>query len=521
MSNEEGKFSRRWFVAGSGIGAAALMTGAQRIGSAQEGSATPAASPDAGELGHEHEEVFTAPATDTPVDPLREGWAGLAFVGGGESNKLWVVDARYHKLVTAIDAGGPYNERTDPKRYPNLHDVHAMVWTKDFGEFFTVNSWEYDQSYAIKYDPLTLREIGRAPAGVGGHHSALSPDDKYLYVANQYATTVSVIDRAAMTKVTDIEVGSGADYITPSMYWDGNVIDSPYLFVSADKVPAIVAIDWRTNEVAKTIPVSGANHGVNLTPNGNECWGAVGGGSEVIVIDTATLEVISTFKPIEGGSPIHVTFTPDSTFAFITIATETGLFLYKIDVKTREIVWRAPGSGAHLMISPDGKEAWTLNHTFEQGDRYPYLLGGQPLSAVRVFDTETGDWINEVIFERRPHEIQFVPYSAVGLPEPPKEEEAAVPVPEGARRITLTAVNDLFLPEQITAAPGELLQFEIINEDTYDHVFGTTDKRIVLETVIVPASKTTYVDWTAPEDPGEFVLICGIHPGMETLLIVE
>ena len=54
-----------------------------------------------------------------------------------------------------------------------------------------------------------------------------------------------------MTKVTDLEVGMGADYITPSMYWDGKVIESDYLFVSADKEPAVVAIDWRTNTVAK------------------------------------------------------------------------------------------------------------------------------------------------------------------------------------------------------------------------------------------------------------------------------
>jgi YVTN family beta-propeller protein len=515
------RLSRRRFVSGSGASAAALAVGAQHFGRsesrAQESApATPAAG------AHVHDEVSTAPATDAPIDPLREGWAGLAFVGGGESNKLWVVDAKYHKLVTAIDVGGPFNERTDPKRYPNLHDVHAMVWTKDFSEFFTVNSWEYDQSYAIKLDPLTLREIARCPAGEGGHHSALSPDDKYLYVANQYATTISVIDRESMTKVTDLEVGSGADYITPSMYWDGMVIDSPYLFASADKVPAIVAIDWRTNTVAKTIPVSGANHGVNLTPNGKECWGAIGGGNEIIVIDTATLEVTAHVTPVEGGSPIHVSFSPDSANAFTTIATEAGIYLYKISVATREIVWRAPGSGAHLMISPDGKEAWTLNHTFEQGDRYPYILGGQPLSAVRIFDTETGDWINEVIFERRPHEIQFVPYSAVGVPAAPEDAGATpVPVPAGARRITLTAANDLFTPNRITAKSGEVLQLEIINEDTYFHVIGTMDDRVKLETVMLPENSTTYVDFTVDLPAGEYVLICGIHPGMETLLVVE
>jgi plastocyanin len=175
------------------------------------------------------------------------------------------------------------------------------------------------------------------------------------------------------------------------------------------------------------------------------------------------------------------------------------------------------------MVSPDGKEAWTLNHTFEQGSRFPYLLGQQTLSAVRVFDTENGDWISEVIFERRPHEIQFVPYRAVGLPEAPEEAAPAEasPVPEGARRITLEAVNDLFLPPQITAKQGEHIQFEVINRDGYDHIFGSGDSRLVLETVLLPANQTIYVDYVVDVPPGQYKLICGIHPGMETMLVVE
>ncbi len=55
----------------------------------------------------------------------------------------------------------------------------------------------------------------------GGHHSALSPDDKYLYVANQYGDSISVIDLQSKKKIKDLPTGKGTDYITPSMYWDG------------------------------------------------------------------------------------------------------------------------------------------------------------------------------------------------------------------------------------------------------------------------------------------------------------
>jgi YVTN family beta-propeller protein len=459
-----------------------------------------------------------------PIDPTREGWHGLAFIGGGESNKLWVLDARHHKLVTALDVGGPYVERTDPQRYPNLRDAHAMAFTKDFTEYFTVDSWEYGVAYAIKYDPTTFREIARCEAGEGGHHCALSPDDTYLYVANQYGTTISVIDRVSMTKVKDLEVGEGSDYISPSMYWDGKAIETPYLFVSADKVPAVVAFDWQTNEVVKTFPVSGGNHGTNLTPDGTQVWCAVPGGGECVIIDVAGLEVIQSLKLIEDGGPIHIVFSPDGAHAYMSHTSPEGLFLLKIDTQTYEEVWRAPGSGAHLGCAPDGKEVWTLNHTFDQNERYPYLLGGQPLSAVRVFDTENGDWIAEMIFERRPHEIQFVPYSAVGIPEPEETEQpSGTPVAADVHVVQLVGKDDLFLPNEITVVEGEKVRFEIDNQDTYDHIFGPGDERLTdtMETITLPASQVTTYDWVVSVPPGEYKLICGIHPGMDILMTVE
>lgn len=522
-----GSVNRRRFVQGSGVGLAGLFV----AGTAHQVTAQDEATPGSGELDHDTahgepnvETINTVlPEIQAPSNPDREGWHGLAFVGGGESNKLWVIDAKHHRLLTAVDAGGPYNERSDPERYPNLHDVHAMVFTKDFKEMFTVNSWEYPQSYAIKIDPTTLREVSRGPAGEGGHHSALSPDDKHLYVANQYGTTVSVLDRVSMEKVKDIEVGLGADYISPSMYWDGTAIDTPYLWVSVDKVPSVVAIDWRTNEVVKEIPCSGANHGVNITPDGREVWVAVPGGGETMIIDNTSLEVVANLKLIEGGGPIHIVFSPDSQFAYMTHLSSVGLVLIKLDVASRQMMWQVQGSGAHLGMSPDGKEVWTLNHTFDQGDRYPYTLGGQPLSAVRVFDAETGEWMFETVVERRPHEIQFVPYSAVMAPEQQQESSAtgATPVPSDARVIRIVGKADLFLPGEIQVAQGERLRFEIVNEDTYNHIFGSGDPAVKMETIPVPASQTTYMDWTVDVGPGTYKLICGIHPGMQIVMVVS
>jgi YVTN family beta-propeller protein len=337
------------------------------------------------------------------------GSESIAFVGGGASNKLWVIDAKYHKMVTTIDVGGPKLERTQ-QFYPNLHDTHAVTFTKDFKLMFTVDWFSYDDvSYAIAYDPTTFKELWRVPVGKGGHHSALSPDDQYLYVANQHDNTISVIDVKAKKKIKDIASGKGTDYISPSMYWEGKVIDSPNLFVSIDGEDKVAVLDWKKNEIIKNIPVGGKLHGVNLTPDAKQVWVAVGGAKKVVVIDAKTLEITKEI-PFEGG-PIHISFTPDGKSALVTSG---GNQISKLDTKSYKVLWKSTGTTipAHTGVSPDGKELWTLNHGMDS-KRYGYQLGGEVVSGVQVWNIENGELITEIPAEGIPHEIQFVPYSAL------------------------------------------------------------------------------------------------------------
>jgi YVTN family beta-propeller protein len=348
----------------------------------------------------------------------RLGHESLAFIGAGTSNKLWVFDAKYHKLVSTIDAGGPYKERTEKEWYPNLNDTHAIAFTKDFSLLFTANWYGYNEvSEVIAIDPITFRELWRVPSGKGAHHLALSPDDKYLYVANQHDETVSVIDVHTRKKIKDIPTGKGTCYLSPTMYWEGKVIESPYLFVSVDKEDKISVIDFKTNEIVKEIPVGGTLHGVNLTPDGKSVWAAVSGQKKIVVIDVETLEITKEI-PFEAG-PIHISFSPDGKYGYTTTG---GNKIYKLDFNTHEVIWEATGTTipAHTGISPDGKELWTMNHMMDK--RYSYNLGGSPVSGVQVWDTETGELITEMAAEGMPHEIQFVPYS-VFEPEGGHSEE--------------------------------------------------------------------------------------------------
>lgn len=399
--------SRRGFLGASAAGVVALLAAGCSGDSPKPAAAPTATGPEA---------TISEASFSTKNAGGTLGWAGLAVIGAGQSNKLFIVDARSHKLVTGITNEGPFRERTDPSKYPNLRDSHAIVFTKDFKRMFTASAFAYETSTVIEYSPLTLREVARVQAGTGSHHIALSPDDKHLYVANQYGANLSVIDTATMTKVKDIDVGAGPDYISPSMYY-GKAIDSPYMFITVDGAKTLAVLDWKSNTIVKQIPMPAAAHGVNLTPDGKHVWLAGLAFKEVWVLDVATLEVIKKL-PIPSP-PIHVSPSPDNKYVYIATADN---LIYKVDTTTYQTLWQAKGTviPAHTGLSPDGKELWTLNHGMDT-DRYPFLLGGQPVEGVQIWDTDTGKLITEIPMEAMPHEIQFVPYSAFGTPTPKQD----------------------------------------------------------------------------------------------------
>ncbi|WP_052404762.1 c-type cytochrome [Bacillus rubiinfantis] len=351
------------------------------------------------------------------------GSDSIAFIGGGNSNKVWVADAKYHKLISMIDMGGPKPKRTK-NLYPDLNDTHAITFSKDFKTAYTVDWFNYDQpSQVIAFDPVSFKELWRAPAGKGGHHSALSPDDKYLYVANEHGGTISVIDTQSRKKIKDLPTGKGPDYITPSMYWEGKVINSPYLWASIDQENKVIAIDWKTNEIVKEIPVDGMMHGINLTPDGKQVWVCVMGAKNITIIDVDSMKVKKKLPFKE--SPIHLSFSPDGNYAYLA-AGGNEKQLFKLSTKDYKTKWNSTATSipGHTGISPDGKELWTLNHGMDT-KRYPYNLGEKTLSGVQIWDTDNGELINEIPAEGMPHEIQFVPYSAVGkIPAQSHPEDA-------------------------------------------------------------------------------------------------
>lgn len=400
--------------------------------------------------------VVVAPVVDIAATQGTGPEDAILFSGGGPATRIWLIDSKYEKIVAAIDADGTDGRHipvmTTPHQYtyPELHDNHTAVTNSSMDRIYGTVWGSYDEpSYAVEYDPKTLKETRRAPAGRGAHHSAMSPDDKYLYVANQYEKFISVIDVATFKKIKDIDLGAMVVYPTKTSYFyntDANgvskriPIPTKYIFatvtgeppvsntVAAPVVPAtnaVAVIDIASNTLVKMIPIGQSIHSVNLTTDGKEAWVS---GKTVTVIDTETLTIKGTIP----YASTHQNFSPDGKYGYLT----SGGSLIKIDRSTWSAVWQASdGGSAHVQVSNDGSRVYTQGTNTK---RYPYLLGGRAVAGIQVFSAKDGTLITEIPFVNGTHEMEIIPKSSLGLaptpaaPAPDPVASAPAPAIDGA-----------------------------------------------------------------------------------------
>jgi len=136
-----------------------------------------------------------------------------------------------------------------------------------------------------------------APAPSSGPtHSgpiAITPDDRFVWVANPDNNSVSVINvqNDANQKVAEIPVGNEPNNlaITP---------DGQFVYVVNTVSGTVSVINATTRSVVATIQVGTEPYGAALTPNGRKLYVANARSNDVSVIDTAANRVIRTITGI-------------------------------------------------------------------------------------------------------------------------------------------------------------------------------------------------------------------------------
>lgn len=234
-----------------------------------------------------------------------------------------------------------------------------------------------------------------------------------VYVADEEASTISVIDATTFKKIGSIPVGQGPHNVQVAP--DGKLV-----WVTNNGEPAKAAEETLHEGMPKS------------------AHGAMAGAGAAWAIDTASDAVVA--KVPVGMHPAHVVVAPDGRYAYVTNGGENTVSV--VDTSALRVVETIPvGASPHgIRISPDGKQAWVAN-----------LKGG----TVSVIDTETRKQIAQIAVGKGPAQVGFTPDGRLGFVSLSDENQVAVI--DAASRKVMRKVSVGMVPIQLYATPDSRL----------------------------------------------------------------
>jgi autotransporter-associated beta strand protein/YVTN family beta-propeller protein len=198
---------------------------------------------------------------------------------------------------------------------------------------------------------------GLMPIGV-----AVTPDGRYVYIANNGSNTVSVIDAVTDRVVGSVSVPAGpiGVAVTP---------DGKYAFVTSSVFftftgHTVSVINTATNTlVGPPISVGSGPIGVAFTPDGKFSYVANFNEGTASVINTATRTVVVPPIPLGSatGSPVGVAATPDGKFVYVANVNASTVSV--ISTATNTVVKSIPVANGALgvAVTPNGKFVYVGN----------------------------------------------------------------------------------------------------------------------------------------------------------------
>lgn len=242
---------------------------------------------------------------------------------------------------------------------------------------------------AASFKALATVRVGKMP-----HNVQVSPDGKLVWVTNNGepdpAADASAHkgmaqgDHDAMAKpgaVWVIDTSSDAVIAkVPVGMHPAHVVVSPdgrFAYVTNGGDNTVSVIDTSAQRLVATIPVGQFPHGLRISPDGKQVYVANLKGGSVSVIDVASRQEVARVP--SGKGPAQVGFTPDGRLAFVSLSEENAVAV--IDPATRKVI-RKVAVGAvpiQLYVTPDSRTLLVAN----QGTR------NKPGNTVSMIDLES------------------------------------------------------------------------------------------------------------------------------------
>jgi len=192
-----------------------------------------------------------------------------------------------------------------------------------------------------------LSSVDRSPVDL-----VLSSDERWLYVVNQTADTVSLVDVGKARVVAEVDCSHHPSSLALSP-------DGRTLLVAGTYAGAVDVFTCSGGALTKTgsIQVGFEPVGVAISPDGKLAYVALQAASAVAVLD---LERLALAAKIEVGRwPRYLALTPGGSR--LAVGTSGDQSICVVDTATRQLAFEERIQGiniGHLQTSADGKYAW-------------------------------------------------------------------------------------------------------------------------------------------------------------------
>ncbi len=232
-----------------------------------------------------------------------------------------VFDIAQNKVVKVIQGG------SDPENFAVSKD----------GKWIYVSN---EDDEGVSFIDLTTGKLappgiktGEEPEGV-----ALTPDGKLVYSTSEGDGTVSVIDVTSRQLVKTFKVGRRPR----------NVVfmpDGVHAYVNAENDGSIGIIDMTKNEMTGTVTLGTPGQvkpmGLALSEDGKKLYVTTGKGKSVMVVDTATNTVATSFEV--GQRPWGIALAPDGKTLFTANGPSGDVSI--VDVATNKVTKKVKATG--------------------------------------------------------------------------------------------------------------------------------------------------------------------------------
>jgi YVTN family beta-propeller protein len=271
------------------------------------------------------------------------------FVSMPLAGQIAVVETAGWKVLTNLDAGAK------PTRIRLQHD-EKYLWVGN----------EAEEGGVTVVDTVTLKRVAHFKTGPGQHDIALTDDDRYAFVTNRQAGTLSVIDVPKLTLIKEVAIGS-----QPSALAYSSLSKAVYVVDESDGM--IVAVGGPRHEVLARIKAKPGLSAIRFLSGGRYGFALNRRSNVVHIFDSSTNRLLHNV-PV-GPEPDQIVFTTDVAYVrargdeFVSLINLSSIGHPEIEVSVNRFPagQKAPQVSPYtsmadaMVIAPDGGAVLVAN----------------------------------------------------------------------------------------------------------------------------------------------------------------